>query len=110
MLALWRCRLEDDDAAVDVPVEGRPETVLVYRLDSSVRCEAIGEEEAQLVEAAAIGHTSLEDLRALLSPDADADELSRMLETFRELVRKPVFVIRRRTGFTGAIEIEGEIS
>jgi hypothetical protein len=105
---LWRCRAESDDEAVDIPVEGRPRRVLVSRRGSSVRVEAVDETAARLVEAAGFGDATLDDLRELVAPGADEGEMEELLDAFRELVSRGVFVIRRHTGSTGVIEIEGE--
>ena len=107
---LWRCRTESDDAAVEIPVEGRPRNVLVFRRGSSVRCEGVDETSARLVEAAAFGDATLDDLLELAAPDADQAAIGSLLAAFRELVLREVFVIRRHTGSTGVIEIEGELS
>src|SRR5262249_18841288 len=107
---LWRCRTESDDAAVEITVEGRPRDVLVYRRSSSVRCDAVDATAARLVEAAALGDATLDDLLELVAPGADESAVAGLLAAFRGLVFREVFVIRRHTGSTGVIEIEGEIS
>ncbi|HEY2796513.1 MAG TPA: putative DNA-binding domain-containing protein [Thermoanaerobaculia bacterium] len=106
---LWRCRAESDDDAVDIPLEGRPRNVLVYRSGSFVRCEGVDETTARLIEAAGFGDATLDDLLALAAPGADPAAVGGLLAAFRELVRRDVFVIRRHTGSSGVIEIEGEL-
>jgi hypothetical protein len=73
-----------------------------------VRVEAVDETAARLVEAAGFGDATLDDLRELVAPGADEGEMEELLDAFRELVSRGVFVIRRHTGSTGVIEIEGE--
>jgi hypothetical protein len=102
--ALWVCRLEDDDDAVSVPVEDEPSRVLVYRRDGRVRVDPVSELQAALVEAASCGDATLEEL-AELAGAADAGEL---VAAFRALVEREVFVLRRSTGWTGALEFPKE--
>ena len=102
--ALWACRLEDDDDSVSVPVEGLPARVLVYRRDGRVRVEPVSELEAALVEAASCGDATLEELRELAGA-ADDDLL---VQAFRALVEREVFVLKRSTGWTGALEFPKE--
>jgi hypothetical protein len=107
---IWRCRFEDDDDAVSVALDGRPSNVLVYRQNARVRVDAITDGEAALVEAAAIGEASLEDLEAL-SGDGSSGALERLLRDFRALVEREVFVNAQSTGWTGALEsLKEEIS
>ena len=102
--ALWACRLEEDDDAVSVPVEGSPARVLVFRRQGLVRVEAVSELEAELVEAASCGDAAFVDLAGLVGA---ADE-PRLVDAFRALVRREVFVLRRSTGWTGALEFPKE--
>lgn len=104
--ALWSCRLEEDDEAVSVPVENLPSRVLVYRRDGRVRVEPVSELEAALVEAASCGDATLEDLRVL----AGAADHELLVEAFRSLVEREVFVLKRSTGWTGALEFPKEAS
>src|SRR5262245_20168614 len=43
---IWACRLEEDDDAVSIALEGRPSNVLVYRQDARVWVDAISDGEA----------------------------------------------------------------
>ena len=99
---LWRVRLEEDDDAI--AVEGRPSRVLVHRGGGRVRVEDLSEAEAGLVEAAGPGDVTLVDLQALSGASAGADGLARLLSAFQALVEREVFVHKRSTGWTGALE------
>ena len=101
---IWTCRLEEDDDAVSIALEGRPSNVLVYRQDARVRVDAISDGEAALVEAARIGDASLEDLEAL----SQAGTPDRLVRDFRALVAREVFVSSRSAGWTGALEFPKE--
>jgi hypothetical protein len=90
--ALWACRLEEGDDAVSVPIEGLPARVLVSEL------------EASLVEAASCGDATLEELREL----AGAGDEASLVEAFRALVEREVFVLKRSTGWTGALVLPKE--
>jgi hypothetical protein len=102
---LWACRFEDDDDAVTIALEGRPANVLVYRRDGRVRVERIGETEASLLEAASCGDATLGDLQELTGASGDAAGLARLVDAFRALAERDVFVIQRSTGWTGALEV-----
>ena len=103
--ALWACRFEENDDAVSIALEGRPSNVLVFRRDGRVRVEAVSEEEARLVEAASCGDATLEELQAL---SGAGDDAARVVEGFRALAERDVFVIKRSTGWTGALEFPKE--
>jgi len=95
--ALWTCRLEEDDAAVSIPVDGLPSRVLVYRRDGRVRVGPVSELEAALVEASSCGGVTLTELQEL----AGARDAASVVEAFRALVEREVFVLNRSTGWTG---------
>jgi hypothetical protein len=107
---LWNLRFEADDATVSVPVEGRPQTALVWRHEERVRVIAISPDEASLVEAARVGALTLEDLAGLPGAPDEVDGLAAMLAAFRSLVERGVFVNQRGAGWTGALEILKEDS
>jgi len=106
--ALWACRLEADDETVSVPVEGLPSRVLVYRRDGRVRVEPVPDLEAALVEAASCGDATLEELGSLAGAGDRAEDAERLVQAFQALVERDVFVIRRSTGWTGALEFPKE--
>ena len=101
---LWRARLEQDDEAVAIGVEGRPSRVLVHRRGGRVRVEELSEDEAGLVEAAGPGDVTLVDLQAFSGATDGAAGLARLLAAFQALVEREVFVHKRSTGWTGALE------
>jgi hypothetical protein len=101
---LWRARLEEDDEAIAITVEGRPTRALVHRRGGRVRVEELSEAEAGLVEAAGPGDVTLVDLQTLSGTSADADGMARLLSGFQALVEREVFVHKRSTGWTGALE------
>ena len=105
---LWRCRFDDGDTGVAVPIVGRGQRVLVWRAAGRVRVTALSGVEAGLVAAAGSGDASLEDLAALSGLDGDAAKLSAMLDAFRSLVERGIFVHKRSAGWTGALEIPKE--
>jgi hypothetical protein len=105
---LWACRFEEDDDAVSIALEGRPANVLVFRLDGRVRVEAVDDGQAALVEAASCGDATLPDLQELTGARADAAGLAGLVEAFRALAERDVFVIKRSTGWTGALEFPKE--
>jgi hypothetical protein len=105
---LWRCRLGEDDEDVSIPLEERPQRVLVWRTGGRVRVAALPEIEAALVAAAGGGDASLEDLAALSGLDRDAAMLPAVLEAFHSLVDRRIFVRKRSAGWTGALEIPKE--
>jgi uncharacterized protein len=92
---LWSCREMPDDA-VSVPLEGRPQRVLIWREGLEVRCRTVEETEARLVEGAAAG-SSL----AALHEEGEAE--GALIEAFRGLVKAGIFRrtarrrVRRRT-------------
>jgi len=102
--ALWACRFQEDDDAVSVPVEGQPSRVLVYRREGHVRVQPVSELEAALVEAASCGDATLSELQEL----AGAADPELVVLAFRALVEREVFVLRRSTGWTGALEFSKE--
>jgi len=104
--ALWACRRERDDDSVSIPVDGNASRVLVYRRDGRVRVEPVGELEAALVEAASCGDVTLAELEDL----AGAGDPAALVEAFRGLVEREVFVHKRSTGWTGALEFPKEAS
>jgi hypothetical protein len=104
---IWTCRLEEEDDAVSIALDGRPSNVLVYRQDARVRVAGISDGEAALVEAAGIGEASLEDLEAL-SGYRGAAMPDQLVRDFRALVEREVFVITQSTGWTGALEFPKE--
>jgi Putative DNA-binding domain len=83
VLALWQLRDQADDA-IDVAVEGQPQTVLVHRDGHEIRCLLADTAEADLVEAAAQG-ASLGDV------DAGRLTSALVVEAFRRLVTAGVF-------------------
>jgi hypothetical protein len=101
---LWNLRFEADDEAVSVPLEGRGQSVLVWRCAERVRVDAISAAEASLVASAGVGGLTLEDLRALSGTPDEATALETMLVAFRSLVERGVLVHQRRTGWAGARE------
>ncbi len=102
---LWACRFEDDDEAIAIALEGRPANVLIFRRDGRVRVERLGDAEAALVEAASCGDATLSDLQELTGAGSDAAGLRRLVESFRALAERDVFVIKRSTGWTGALDV-----
>ncbi len=102
---LWACRFEEDDDAISIALEGRASNVLVFRRDGRVRVESIGETEAALIEAASCGDATLPDLQELTGAGSDAGDLTRLVEAFRALAERDVFVIKRSTGWTGALDV-----
>lgn len=105
---LWACRFEADDAAVSIALERRAASVLVFRRDGRVRVERLSDAEAALVEAASCGDATLPDLQELAGATDDAAGLARLVEAFRALAERDVFVIQRSAGWTGALEIPKE--
>lgn len=104
---LWATRFEEDLGTVSVPLEDRPQRALVFRRDGRVRVEPVTGAEAALVEAAGPGVT-LDELKEL-SGTAD-DDVPAMLEAFRGLVERGIFVHLRSAGWTGALELSMEES
>jgi hypothetical protein len=107
---LWMLRFETDDETASLPVEGRPQTALVWRHEERVRVADISPDEASLVEAARMGALTLEDLAGLPGAPDEADAMGTMLAAFRSLVERGVFVNQRGAGWTGALEILKEDS
>lgn len=105
---LWACRFEEDDDAVSIALEGRPASVLVFRRDGQVRLEVVTEAEAVLVEAASCGDATLSDLQELTGAGDAPAGLACLVEAFRTLAERDVFVIKRSTGWTGAHEFPKE--
>ncbi len=103
--ALWRCRHEDRDEAISIPVEDRASSVLVARRDGRVFVETISEGEATILEAASAGGVTLPDLHGLSGAPETARGVARLIGTFRRLIARGVFVRTRSTGWTGALEI-----
>ena len=103
--ALWTCRLEEDDAAVSIRIEGNASRVLVYRRGGRVRVAPVDGLEAALVEAASCGDATLADLQEL----AGAEDPDRLVAAFRALVEREVFVLSRSAGWTGALELSKEV-
>jgi hypothetical protein len=101
VIDLWDLRFEADDEVVSLPVEGRPQTALVWRHEERVRVAAISPDEASLVEAARIGALTLEDLAGLPGAPDGANAMDAMLVAFRSLVERGVFVNQRGAGWTG---------
>lgn len=102
---LWACRFEEDDGAVSVALEGRAANVLVFRRDGRVRVERVSDAEAELVEAASCGDATLLDLQELTGSGGDPAGAARLVDAFRALAERDVFVIQRSTGWTGALEL-----
>jgi Putative DNA-binding domain len=107
---LWNVRLEVDEDAVSIPVEGRPQSVLVWRRGERVRVEAVSPDESSLVAAAGVGVLTLEDLLALSGTPAELADLSAVLGAFRALVERGVFLQERSVGWTGALAVSKEVS
>jgi hypothetical protein len=78
--------------------------VLVYRREGHVRVQPVSELEAALVEAASCGDATLSELQEL----AGATDPEPVVLAFRALVERDVFVLRRSTGWTGALEFPKE--
>jgi hypothetical protein len=106
--ALWRCRLEEKDEAISIPVENRPSSVLVARRNGRVFVETISESEATLMEAACVGSVTLPDLHGLSGAPESARAVAELIGTFRRLITRGVFVQTRSTGWTGALEFSKE--
>jgi hypothetical protein len=104
--ALWTCRLEEDDAAVSIRVEGNASRVLVYRRGGRVRVAPVDELEAALVEAASCGDATLADAPGARRRGRTPD---RLVAAFRALVEREVFVLSRSAGWTGALELSKEV-
>lgn len=81
------------DEDPDLDVSGPPSVVLVFRRGDAALCEEIGPEEARLVEAAAWGGLGLTELE-----DAAPDDVPSLVEAFRRLVERGLFVKPRRAG------------
>jgi hypothetical protein len=105
---LWRARLQEDDAAVSIRLEGRPSRALVFRRDGRVVVEEISTVEAALVESAGPGDLTLADLKELSGTPDEPESVAALLEAFRRLTERGVFVHKRSTGWTGALEIPKE--
>lgn len=105
---LWNVRVEDLEDAVSIPLEGRPQSALVWRHAERVRVEAVSADEASLVEAAGVGALTLEDLLSLSGTPAEPAAMSAMLGAFRRLVDRGVFSRESSAGFPGALEISKE--
>lgn len=105
---LWRCRFDEGEEDTSIPLEGRPQRVLVWRADGRVRVASVSEVEAALVAAAGAGNVSLEDAAGLSGLVEDAAGVGAMLDAFRSLVERGIFVHKRSTGWTGALEIPKE--
>ena len=109
---LWalRLRFETDAESGSIPLEGRPQTALVWRHEERVRVAAISPDEASLVEAARIGALTLEDLTELPGVADEVSAVGAMLAAFRSLIERGVLVKREGSGWTGALEILKEDS
>jgi hypothetical protein len=83
VLEIWRLR-ERTDAEVNLPVEGRPESVLVHRDGLELRCRRAAPREARLIDAGAQGRC----LAALI----DDDPAPLLVEAFRGLVSAGLFL------------------
>ena len=105
---LWASRLEPDDEAVSIDVANRPSAVLVSRRDGRVYVEAVTEAEAAVLEAAGTGDVTLPDLHGLTGTSETAAAVARLIGTFRGLIARGVFVQKRSTGLTGALEFSKE--
>jgi hypothetical protein len=67
--------------------------------------EGVDDGQAALVEAASCGDATLSDLQDLTGVGADEAGLAVFVEAFRALAEREVFVIKRSTGWTGALEV-----
>jgi hypothetical protein len=105
---LWSARLQENDEEISIALDDRPSRVLVSRRDGRVVVEEATEMEAAVVEAAAAGGLTLEELRALSGLAGEPAGLGAFLDAFRALVERQVFVHKRSTGWTGALEIPKE--
>lgn len=105
---LWRARLEEDDDAVSIPLEGRPSRLLVFRREGRVSVAIVSEVEASLVEGAAPGGLTLAELQDLSGSPDEPESVAGLLDAFCRLVERGVFVHNRSTGWTGALEIPKE--
>jgi len=91
---LWSSRdLPDEEISIDL--EGRPSIVLVFRRGWSVRCEGIDEDNARLVERVTRGDATLSRLAEEHGAD-DGTQVRQLLDCFRSLVDRGVFVRKRR--------------
>ncbi len=108
LVELWACRLQEDDEAVSIELDGRPCRALVFRRDERVRVEELSETEAALVEAAGPLDSTLADLQELSGTLEEPASLAALLDAFHALVDRGVFVHRRSAGWTGALEIAKE--
>jgi len=106
--ALWKCRLENRDEAISIPIENRPSVVLVVRRDLRVFVETISETEATLLESASAGGLTLPDLHGLSGAPESARAVAELIGTFRRLIARGVFVLTRSTGWTGALQLSKE--
>ncbi len=92
---LWKARHSaDEEVFIELDRVGLS-TVLVYRRGLVVRCERIGEREADVLAAASLGDTTLDELAARMGPSADSQGL---LLTFKKLVEQGLFT---KTGVPG---------
>jgi hypothetical protein len=105
---LWASRLEPNDEAISIGVANRPSAVLVSRRDGRVFVEEVSEAEATLLEAAGTGDVTLPDLHGLTGTPETAAAVARLIGTFRGLIARGVFVLRRGAGLTGALEFSKE--
>jgi hypothetical protein len=107
---LWRLRFAEQDGAVSVPIEDRPQRVLVFRRCGRVRVEVPSALEAAIVEAAGTGDATPADLQELTGTPEDAASLAAFTAAFAGRVELGIFVPRRSTGWTGALKIPMEDS
>ena len=105
---LWRARFEADDDAVSIPLEGRPSRVLVFRREGRVSVEQVSAAEGALVEGAGPGGLTLADLQELSGTPDEPESVAGLLEAFRRLAERGIFVNKRSTGWTGALEMRME--
>jgi len=105
---LWASRLEPNDEAVSIEVANRPSAVLVSRRDGRVFVEVVTDAESAVLEAAGTGDVTLPDLHALTGTPETAAAVARLIGTFRGLIARGVFVQKRSTGLTGALEFSKE--
>jgi len=105
---LWASRLEPNDEAISIGVANRSSAVLVSRRDGRVFVEVVTEAEAALLEAAGTGDVTLPDLHGLTGAPETAAAVAKLIGTFRGLIARGVFVQKRSTGWTGALEFSKE--
>jgi hypothetical protein len=105
---LWNSRHLEDEA-IDIAVENRPCVALVHRHGFRVVCETVPSELASILEALQGCTTILAELPLLAAPAAgEVAAVRGLVETFRALVEKGLFVQPRGPDRTGSAISESE--